>query len=82
MLYLIGEIGQLLLDINLKASADNWIGYLNISQKFSKHLNSGFNNENVVKFFTNEILHNMQKLSDLVYLINSQRLILDKNCVF
>lgn len=63
---MLGEIGEVLLDVNLKSSADNWIGYINISQKYLNFFDNNLDIQRPIRFLTNEILNTLNKISVLV----------------
>lgn len=63
-------MGEILLGLNMKSLADNWIGYMTLVEKHERILSANFNIRRPVKFLTNEICNNIQIVVYKVIYVN------------
>lgn len=60
VLEILGDMGEILLGLNMKSLADNWIGYMTLVEKQENILSSNFNIAKPINFLSKEICKNMQ----------------------
>ncbi|KAF2882953.1 hypothetical protein ILUMI_23224 [Ignelater luminosus] len=63
VLEILSEIGSILVDMNIKALADNWKGFLALTQKLSEQLSrSDFDTVKPMQFLSTEICRNINNI--------------------